>query len=82
MMEEPVLWAAALFGALALLLVFRRAAKGLIRVTVRTALGAVFLSLTAPLGGWLGVNLFNALVLGVLGLPGLGLLLLLRWSCL
>ena len=46
----------------------------------------LLLALIAPLGSAmgvsLGVNLFNALVLGVLGLPGLGLLLLLRWSCL
>lgn len=27
----------------------------------------------------LGVNLFNALTVGVLGLPGLGLLLMLNW---
>ena len=27
----------------------------------------------------LGVNLFNAFTLGLLGLPGLGLLMMLRW---
>ena len=32
------------------------------------------------LGIHLGVNLVNALVLGVLGVPGFGLLLLLNWA--
>ena len=85
-MQEPALWAAGLLGVACVLLVFRKAAKQLILLALRTAAGGVFLMLIAPLGSWmgftLGVNLFNALVLGVLGLPGLGLLLLLRWSCL
>ena len=35
---------------------------------------------TAGLTGLtLGLNLWNALVIGVLGLPGLGLLLLVQW---
>ena len=44
-------------------------------------LGALLLvNLTAPLtGGSLGFNLFNALVTLVLGVPGLGLLLLVQW---
>ena len=32
------------------------------------------------IGVTLGVNLFNALVLGVLGAPGFGLLLMLPWA--
>ena len=36
--------------------------------------------MTAGLTGLsLGLNLFNALTIGVLGVPGLGLLLLLKW---
>ena len=44
-------------------------------------LGALLLvNLTAPLTGVsLGFNLFNALVLGALGAPGFGLLLLWNW---
>ena len=44
-------------------------------------LGALLLvNLTAPLAGVsLGFNLFNALVTLVLGVPGLGLLLLVQW---
>lgn len=56
------------------------------RLTVRTLLGIAFLQLLSLLGGLggltLGVNLFNALVLGTLGVPGLGLLLMLRWTVL
>ncbi|HIS52280.1 MAG TPA: pro-sigmaK processing inhibitor BofA family protein [Candidatus Onthomonas avicola] len=66
------------------LLVFRRALGRLFRLGLRTAVGALVLALLAPLSGWtglsLGVNLFNALVLGVLGVPGFGLLLLLQWA--
>ncbi|MEE3395239.1 MAG: pro-sigmaK processing inhibitor BofA family protein [Candidatus Onthomonas sp.] len=85
-MGEPVLWGGILLGAFCVLLLFRKAAKQLVLLALRTGLGGIFLALIAPLGSAmgvsLGVNLFNALVLGVLGLPGLGLLLLLRWSCL
>lgn len=44
-------------------------------------LGALLLlnATTALTGLSLGVNLFNALVVGVLGIPGLGLLLLVQW---
>ena len=35
--------------------------------------------LSEPLGLHLGVNLFNVSVIGLLGAPGLGLLLLLNW---
>ncbi|MCD7946528.1 MAG: transcriptional regulator, partial [Clostridiales bacterium] len=50
------------------LLVFRRAARPLLRLLCRTAAGGLFLALAAPVGSWLGVglgvNLFNSLVLG------------------
>ena len=50
---------------------------------LRTAAGAGVLALLAQtsgaLGIQLGVNLYNALVLGVLGAPGFGLLLMLNW---
>ncbi|MCD7760892.1 MAG: transcriptional regulator [Clostridiales bacterium] len=56
------------------LLAFRRAARPLLLLLCRTAAGGLFLALAAPAGSWLGVNLFNSLVLG--------LLLMLRWSLL
>lgn len=44
--------------------------------------GLIFLDLFgAYIGITLGVNLINAAVVGILGLPGLALLLLLRWLC-
>ena len=52
------------------------------KVLLNTALGflALFLlGLTAPLTGFsLGLNLFNAVTVGILGVPGLVLLLLLQ----
>lgn len=81
-MTQPVLWVlAALTLALAALL--WKPLKLLLRLALRTALGGGLLAVLQPLGNLLGVqlgvNLCNALVLGVLGAPGLGLLLLLNW---
>lgn len=57
--------------------------RALARVLLNTALGLAALALlhaTRALTGFsLGLNLFNALVVGVLGIPGIGLLLLLQW---
>ena len=57
--------------------------RTLTKLLVNTALGFGGLLLLRWLGGYigvtLGVNLFNALVVGILGLPGLGLLLMLKW---
>ena len=54
-----------------------------LRVLINSALGFCALWLlnltTAVTGMSLGLNLFNALTIGVLGVPGLGLLLLLKW---
>ena len=55
--------------------------KTVFRVAGNAALGFGALWLlgrTVP-GLHLGLNVFNALVIGVLGLPGFGLLLLLQW---
>ena len=71
----------ALGGAGRLLL--RRPLAGVVRLAARTGLGLAGLAAFAPVGGLLGiglgVNLFNGAVLGVLGLPGFGLLLMLNW---
>lgn len=74
-------WAA---GGLVLVLILgRRPLAALGRLIVRSGLGLVFLwlfqGLGTLLGVTLGVNLLNGLVLGALGLPGLGLLLLAQW---
>ena len=53
------------------------------RFTVRAGMGIGALSLLSGIGEsigvCLGVNLINAAVLGLLGVPGMGLLLLLNW---
>lgn len=68
---------------LLLLSLFRRPLGGFLRLCKRTGAGLCALAVFAPvgnlLGAGLGVNLFNALVLGVLGIPGFGLLLMLNW---
>lgn len=73
----------ALFFLLALLRIFRSPLRLAVKVLGNTLLG--FLALwglnltTAVTGITLGLNLWNALVVGVLGLPGLVLLLLTQW---
>lgn len=53
------------------------------RFTVRAGLGLGVLSLFSGLwesiGVSLGVNLVNGVLLGLLGMPGFGLLLMLNW---
>jgi len=79
-------WLAGSLGLVAVLALFQRPLGRLLRLAGRTGAGLAFLALFAPLGqavgASLGVNLFNALVLGVLGAPGFGLLLMLRWALL
>ena len=76
------------WGALALLLLaalalFHRPLGQLVRLVVRSSVGLAVLALFSQfshlIGVSLGVNLINALVLGVLGVPGFGLLLMLQW---
>jgi len=76
-----------LAGCLALLVALaalRDPLMAAVRLALRTGAGLLSLALLAPLGAFvgagLGVNLLNALVLGVLGVPGLGLLLMLNWA--
>lgn len=67
--------------ALALL---KRPLSAFCRLVGRTGVGLAFLAVFSPvgqaLGAGLGINLFNAVILGALGAPGFGLLLLLRWA--
>ena len=71
------------FLLVACLRLLRQPLKLALRVVLNSALGLGVLWLlnsTAPVTGLtLGVNWFNALTVGVLGLPGLGLLLLVKW---
>ena len=68
----------------AALLLLRRPAARLLRLALRSSVGLAALALFSQVGHLfgvhLGVNFINALVLGLLGTPGFGLLLMLRWA--
>ena len=70
-------------AVLILLIVFRRLLGRVGRLAARSGLWLGFLwlfKIVSPLiGVSLGVNLFNAVVLGVLGVPGLALLMMTQW---
>lgn len=74
---------AAVFLLLALIRVFQAPLRLALKLLVNTLLGFLALwvvNLTAAFTGLaLGFNLWNALVIGVLGLPGFLLLLLTQW---
>ena len=71
------------FFIIALLRVFSAPLKLAVKLLVNTLLGFLALwavNLTAGVTGIApGVNVFNALVIGILGLPGFLLLLLVQW---
>ena len=79
-------WIAGGLMLVILLVLLRRPLRGLGRLLARTGVWlAVLFGLSqvgALIGVGLGVNLTNALLLGVLGVPGLGLLLLIHWALL
>ncbi len=74
---------AAAFLAAVVIRVFSAPFKIVGRVLLNTLLGFVLLYgvnvASAVTGLSLGVNLYTALTVGILGVPGLGLLLLLQW---
>ena len=83
-LSEKILAAAlGAFLLLALLRAFRTPLRVLLKLLGNTLLGFGALwcvNLTAALTGVsLGLNLWNALVIGALGLPGFVLLLLVKW---
>lgn len=82
--DEKTLYIALAVGTAAVLALLMRKILGkLFKIAFRMALGGGFLTLIAPfgdtLGLHLGVNLWNLLVIGFLGMPGVGLLMLLEW---
>ena len=76
-------WLLGAFLLLALLRLFRSPLKLVGKLLLNTLLGFLALWLVAQTsavtGIALGMNLTNALVVGVLGLPGFLLLLLVQW---
>ena len=79
-----VAWCLAGLLLCAALLLLHRPAARLLRLTLRSSVGlavlALFSQVSHLIGIQLGVNLVNALVLGLLGAPGFGLLLMLQWA--
>ncbi len=83
LVESLALGLVLLFLAVAIIRLFKTPLKIALRTVGNTALGfgalwAVNLT-TAYTGLSLGLNLFNALTIALLGVPGLGLLLLVKW---
>lgn len=76
---------AGIFLLIAAVRVFIAPIRLLFKLLFNTALGFAGLILLNHFGAYigisLGVNLLNAAAIGVLGVPGLSLLLLLRWIC-
>ena len=83
-MPGYVAWCLAGLVLCAALLLLRRPAAWLLRLALRSSVWLAVLALFSQVGRLvgisLGVNLVNALVLGVLVVPGLGLLLMLQWA--
>ena len=76
-------WVGLAAAGLLLLVLLRRPLSWLGRFAVRSGVGLAFLwlirGISPLLGISLGINLFNAAVLGVLGVPELALLLMAQW---
>lgn len=81
--EKTALGLTLLFLVVVCLRLFAAPLKLALKVAFNSALGfgAVWLlNLTTSVTGLsLGLNWFNALLIGILGLPGFGLLLLVQW---
>ena len=72
-----------ILGLLLLLVLLRRPLLGVGRLLGRSALWLgglwVLKGILPALGISLGINLFNGVVLGLLGAPGLALLMMVQW---
>ena len=83
-MDSFPIWVAAAAAATAVLIVLRKPLAVLWRLLLRSGVGLCFLWLFnqfgALIGVRVGVNLVSGLVLGALGAPGFGLLLMTQWA--
>ncbi len=81
--SSAVPWLTAGLLVVSALLLLRRPLGTLFRLLLRSSAALAFLAALRQFGGAfgiaLGVNWMNALILGILGIPGLGLLLMLQW---
>lgn len=84
LMTDTLPWLLAGLLAVAALLMLRQPIRYLGKLCLRTAASLCALWAFSPMGALLGcalgVNLANALVMGLLGAPGFGLLLMLNWA--
>ena len=82
-LSDPGVWTLIAALVCAVLLLFHRPILWLLKLLLRSSVGlallAVLKTVGPSLGISLGVNPANALVLGLLGVPGFGLLLMLQW---
>ena len=81
---SPVIpWMTAGLLVCSLVLLLHKPLGMLFRLLLRSCAGLAALALLQNTGGLLGISLgvnpINALVLGTLGIPGFGLLLMLQW---
>ena len=83
-LPDYVAWGLAGLLLCAALFLLRWPLAQLIRLTLRSSVGLFLLALLSQVSNFigisLGVNVINALVLGLLGVPGFGLLLMLQWA--
>lgn len=81
--QEVLLAIAAIFAILMLVRLFATPLRLAVKLILNTVIGffaLIVLNLTAAFTGIsLGVNLINAAVIGILGLPGFALLVLAQW---
>ena len=79
-MEKIVLYVAIGIAVLIVMRIFTLPVKWIFKLLLNTVLGFVGLFLVNWLGSYIGISLgINAVVVGTFGIPGLILLLLLRW---
>ena len=82
-MEKIVLYVAIGIAVLIVMRIFTLPVKWIFKLLLNTVLGFVGLFLVNWLGSYigisLGINVVNAVVVGTFCIPGLILLLLLRW---
>ena len=78
-MESAVYIILALPIAIIALAIFRRPLKLILKLCLNTVLGFVLLVILDLIGVPIGVNPVNAVCVGVLGLPGLAAILIIRW---
>lgn len=82
--EKPWIIAAAVAALLVIFfIIFKTSLKLAAKVLINAAVGFVLLFLSNGIGSYFGialeVNWINAIISGVLGIPGVALLLILKW---